>query len=259
MRRWIGRGTPLALLAVFGLAACGDDDPTSSEIDVGVRTMVLTIGRDSIRYGSDGSVSGSIPSLPLGTVQASTRYLGENGQPVPNITPGPFSLEVFSSDTLAARFTTGTGFSGTITTFAPGPVALTFRLKRGEDVGFQRVATLDVASGIASVRLTVGTQTLVVPAKGALPGRLDPIPVGPAQVRAEFLDENGRPASAITPGSFSFAVNSSDTQVVTFTPGSTFAGTLRGVTPGIASVAFRLRSMANSSITFQHVVTVFVQ
>lgn len=250
-----------ALVLAFSVAACGDDDdPAEPQPDAGIETMILTVGDQTVTVAADGALTGTLGPLPWGDTPVSASFRLEGGEPATNITPDRYTFEVLFADTLALDWTPGTGFSGTLTARAGGAYTLTFRLRDTSDNGpeITLVRLLDVDVGIENVRLVIGTDTLVVPAADALPST-EEIAVGPVPVGIAFLDENGSPAPIITGEAFTVSVTSSDTNIVAWTPDGPFSGTLRGVSPGVATVAVRLRSAVNGALAFQHQVTVIVE
>lgn len=247
----------LALLA----AACGDDDdPTTPGSDAGIGAMLLMVGDSSLRVNADGSVVGALGALPFGDIPVAASFLDEAGQPFAAITPDRYRFEVSVADTVALRWTPGTGFSGTLTTRAGGRYTLTFRLRDTRDDGTEIFVTtlLPVDIGVRDVRMAFGPDTLLVDLAATLPSTLDGVPVGPVPVQIAFLDANGAPAPLVTAEAFTVTVTSSDANIVAFTPGGPFSGTLRGVAPGVASLSVRLRSAVNNALVFNHVITVIV-
>ena len=137
---------------------------------------------------------------------------------------------------------------------------LCFRLRdtsnNGTEIFLTRLVDIDI--GLRQVRMLFGDDTLLVPARDALPGTLDDVPVGPVPVRLEFLDAAGAPVPVVTEDRFSVAVTSSDGNIVAWTQDGPFSGTLRGVSPGVATIAVRLLSAVNNARVFQHELTVIV-
>lgn len=254
---------PLALFALLLAVACGDDDeePSGPPPDAGIGTMILTVAGNTINVDADGTVEGQLDTLSFAALPVSAQFLNEAGQPHTGITSDRYTFQVTTGDTLGLKFTAAANFSGTLTANAPGFYAVTFRLidETNDGTEIQHAATLFIDSGIATVRLIVGSDVVDIDAGTQLPGTIPPIAIGARPFRAEFLDETGAPVPAITTEAFSLLVNSSDTNVVTYTEGEGFAGELTGIAPGIASIAVRLRAQSNSSYTFVNARTVIVQ
>jgi len=250
------------MVAILLAVACGDgDDPEGPPPDAGIGTMVLTVAGHTISIDADGTVEGELDTLSFGTLPVTAQFLNDAGQPHTGITADRYTFEAISSDTLGLRFTSAANFTGTITSTAPGFYTVTFRLidETNDGTEIQYAATLFIDSGIATVRLIVGSDVIDIDAGTRLPGAIPPIAVGPRPFRVEFLDDAGAPVPAITNEAFSLVVNSSDTNVVRYAEGEGFAGELTGVAPGIASIAVRLRAEANGTYTFVNARTVIVQ
>jgi hypothetical protein len=94
---------------------------------------------------------------------------------------------------------------------------------------------------------------------GSLPGVFSGLPVGSTPFTVQLLDAAGAPVPAIVAPDFSLLVTSSDSRVVRYEPIDAFSGTIVGVAPGIASVAFRLFADSNDSTELLHTLTVIVE
>lgn len=259
----IPRAALAALASVLLVAACGDDDddPTEPRPDAGITAMRLSVGQQMVTVDSAGNLTGELDALPFGPIPVMASFLGAGGQPAGNITPARYSFEVVFGDSLALAWAPGTGFAGTLTTMAGGTYTMTFRLRDTNDDGTEifLTRTLPVDLGYDSVRLVFGDDTLLVDAVPTLPDVLDSVPVGPVPVSVTFLAPDGSAAPLVTPENFSLVITSSDTNIVAWTPQGPFSGTLRGVAPGVASIAVRLRSEVNGALSFRHVMTVVVE
>ncbi|HEX6362299.1 MAG TPA: hypothetical protein VFZ93_05060 [Albitalea sp.] len=251
-----------ALLLASVAAACGDDDdPAEPRPDAGITAMQLMVGDRLVTVDSSGSVTGELESIPFGATEVTAGFLGANGQPASNVTPGRYVFDVVFADTLALDWQPGTGFNGTLTASAGGTYVFTFRLRDTDNDGTEifLTRTLPIDVGVENVRMVFGADTLLVAAGTTLPGTLGGVPVGPVPARFEFLDAAGAPAPIITGEDFVVSVASSDANIVAWTQDGPFAGTLNGIAPGVASIAVRLRSTVNSALVFAHVITVIVE
>ncbi|MGI9629246.1 MAG: hypothetical protein ACR2QM_20655 [Longimicrobiales bacterium] len=93
---------------------------------------------------------------------------------------------------------------------------------------------------VATMRLTVGAQTVDVAEDGTVTGGPISIPVGMTAVSVEFLLASGQPEPLVTAAEFQANVASDDETTVTFTRTSAFAGMLDGVASGSAVLSFSL-------------------
>ena len=92
---------------------------------------------------------------------------------------------------------------------------------------------------VATMRLTVGTQTITVSDNGTVTG--GPIMVtGTVTISAEFLRADGTPDPLVTAAEFQLNADPANTGTVTFTRTSEFAGTLTGVSAGTTEIEFSL-------------------
>lgn len=250
------------LVLALGVAACGDDDddPTTPPPDAGVETMLLNVGDRVIRVDQSGSADGDVGPLPVGDIPISATFLAGNEQPHPDLPPGRYIFEVVFGDTLAFDWTPGNGFSGALSVLTAGTYTLTFRLRDTSNNGTEIFLTtlVDIDIGLRQARLIFGPDSIVVPAQDALPGTLDGVPVDAVPVRFEFLDAAGAPVPLVTEDRFTATVTSSDGNIVAWTQDGAFSGTLRGVSPGVATIAVRLLSAVNGARVFQHELTVIV-
>lgn len=249
------------LLSATVLAGCGDDDdPEAPPPDAGITAMILTVAGHTATITSEGELTGTLGPLTLGSMPVTAEFLGANGQPATNLDPARYTLELFIGDTLALDYEPGPGFSGTLTARAGGFFATTFRLRDESNDGIEisHATLLEIDTGIETIRLVFGDEVVEV-APGALPGVLPGVAVGNTPVTVQLLDGAGEPIAALTPPEFSLLVNSSDSRVVRYEPIDAFSGTLVGVGPGIASVAFRLFADSNDSTQLLHTLTVIVE
>jgi hypothetical protein len=91
----------------------------------------------------------------------------------------------------------------------------------------------DPEANVASVRLTVGSQTLTVSDTGAVTGGPITItrPTAPT-ITASFLNVAGSPDAVAHGGNFQLNASPANTSTLTFMRSSAFAGTLTGVAAG---------------------------
>jgi hypothetical protein len=92
---------------------------------------------------------------------------------------------------------------------------------------------------VATMRLTVGSQTVDVASNGAVTGGPIVISANTA-ISAQWLLANGMPEPLVTAAEFQLNATPADMGVVTFTRTSAFAGTLNKVTTGSTTIAFAL-------------------
>jgi hypothetical protein len=93
---------------------------------------------------------------------------------------------------------------------------------------------------VATMRLTVGSQTVDVDEDGSVTGGPIVISVGSTAISAQFLLPNGQPDPLVTAAEFQLDVESDDEGVVDFTRASAFSGSLVGVVTGSEIVRFSL-------------------
>jgi hypothetical protein len=92
---------------------------------------------------------------------------------------------------------------------------------------------------VATMQLTVGTQTITVDNSGNVTG--GPIMVsGTVNISAEFLRADGTPEPLVTGDEFELRATPANTGVVTFTRTGAFTGTLTGVSAGTTTIEFEL-------------------
>jgi len=255
------RAAALALL-IFS-AACGDDDDlTVPEPDAGIATMMMSVAGHVITVDSTGrQIAGEIGPVPLGPFPVIASFFQQDGSPASEVAPERYTFEVVFADTTALDWEPGIGFSGTLSTLAGGSYSATFRLRdtdnNGIEIFYATVLVTDLQ--VETIRIIVDADTTELDADVALPATLPPIAVGDHPVRFEFIDANGEPSAVVTTADFRTTVNSSDTNLVAWTAGEGFDGTLTGVAPGVASIALRLRSAANDAIAYERALTVAVE
>jgi hypothetical protein len=92
----------------------------------------------------------------------------------------------------------------------------------------------DPADEIATVRVTIGTQTVNFTEGGPNPGSIT-VPVGTNNVTVTFLRANNSTVT-LDGNEFEIQLNSQNTARVTFERTAPFAGNLRGVAAGSAAV-----------------------
>jgi hypothetical protein len=93
---------------------------------------------------------------------------------------------------------------------------------------------------VATMRLTVGTQTIDVADNGVVTGGPIAIPVGSTAISVEWLLADGSPADDVDGVEFQLDVQTDNAAIVTFTRTGPFVGTLVGVTPGSTTVEMGL-------------------
>jgi hypothetical protein len=100
-------------------------------------------------------------------------------------------------------------------------------------IDFQQGDAVDAEANVSSVRLTVGSQTIIVKGTGTVMGGPITItrPATPA-ISASFLNAAGAQDPVAHGGNFQLNATSADTSTLTFTRTSAFAGTLTGVAAG---------------------------
>lgn len=251
----------LAGALLFGSACGGDDESTGPRPDAGIGTMMLTVAGQTAVVDSTGRlVSGEIGLVPLGQLPVLASFYDQDGSPS-DVSPDRYTFGVTTADTAAIAWEEGTGFTGVLTTRSGGTYGATFRLVDTDNNGVEifYVASLTIDLDLETVRLIIDNDTTDLAAEDDLPGVLPAIGVGAHPVRIEFVSADGDPSSVIDTELFASAVNSSDTNIVSWTAGEGFAGTLMGVAPGVASIAVRLRSTRNAFVVYQRVLTVVVQ
>lgn len=93
---------------------------------------------------------------------------------------------------------------------------------------------------VATMRLTVGSQSIDVADDGTVTGGPISIPVGSTTVSAQFLLANGQPEPLVTADVFQLNVDSDDASVASFSRGGAFNGTLVGAAAGNTILRFSL-------------------
>ena len=97
----------------------------------------------------------------------------------------------------------------------------------------------DIGEEVATIRLTLGSQTVDVAQNGSVSGDFD-IPRGPSTMTATFLRQSGTPITLPSTGAFTIGVVSSNTGRVTVAQTNPFSVTLNGVQTGNATISVAL-------------------
>jgi hypothetical protein len=104
-------------------------------------------------------------------------------------------------------------------------------------------------AGIGSMMLTVAGQTAIVDSVGRLvTGDVSVIQLGPSPVGAAFFNQDGSPATAVTPDRYDFNVVSGDTLAIKWQDGPGFTGTLTANAGGRYTSTFRLIDGNNDGV-----------
>lgn len=93
---------------------------------------------------------------------------------------------------------------------------------------------------VATMRLTVGSQTINVADDGTVTGGPITIPVGSTAISAQFLLASGQPEPLVKPDVFQLTVSSDNAGVASFTRGGAFNGSLVGGAKGTTILRFAL-------------------
>lgn len=93
---------------------------------------------------------------------------------------------------------------------------------------------------VATMRLTVGSQTINVAEDGTVTGGPIVIPVGNTTISAQFLLASGQPEPLVTADVFQLNVDSDNTGVAGFTRTAAFGGSLVGTAAGSTILRFAL-------------------
>ena len=97
----------------------------------------------------------------------------------------------------------------------------------------------DIGEEVATIRLTLGSQTVDISATGSVSGNFD-IPRGNSTMTATFLRQSGTPITLPATGAFTISAVSSNTGRVTVAQTNPFSVTLNGVQTGTATLAVGL-------------------
>jgi hypothetical protein len=93
---------------------------------------------------------------------------------------------------------------------------------------------------VATMRLTIGSQTYDVDDSGNLTGGPITIPVGSTSVSAQFLRADDTPEPLVTSDVFELRIEPADAAIADFTRGGAFNGTLVGIAAGSTTMDFAL-------------------
>lgn len=108
MRRFVG---VVAAIAGFIAVACGDS--TTEPEDLGISSMNVYVGTDTVTIDSDGVVTGD-PLEIDGAMDITAEFLDSVGVVAVDASTEPYELRVTSADETIVTFILTDGFTGTL-------------------------------------------------------------------------------------------------------------------------------------------------
>jgi hypothetical protein len=106
---------------------------------------------------------------------------------------------------------------------------------------------VDVGEEVATIRLTMGSQSVDISSVGVVSGTLD-IPRGATQLTASFLRANGTSIALPSTGTFQINVTPTNTARVTVARVSNFVVTLNGLQTGAVGLSVELHHGSHAEV-----------